>query len=95
MKSHEILLFRGDSGKLAVRTNQWMGSTPLQTPQKTVLITGVTGFAGSYLADYLLNRGYRVIGSLEVDSRAFCRELGWQPPVSMIEQFMEMAEENR
>jgi len=35
----------------------------LQTPQRTVLITGVTGFAGSYLADYLLNRGYRVIGA--------------------------------
>jgi len=33
-----------------------------QTPA-TVLITGVTGFAGSYLADYLLDRGWHVIGA--------------------------------
>ncbi|MEW6709020.1 MAG: NAD-dependent epimerase/dehydratase family protein [Candidatus Riflebacteria bacterium] len=31
----------------------------MHNQQKSVLITGVTGFAGSCLADYLLNRGYR------------------------------------
>jgi len=30
--------------------------------QKTALITGVTGQDGSYLADFLLEKGYRVIG---------------------------------
>jgi GDPmannose 4,6-dehydratase len=32
------------------------------TKQKTALITGVTGQDGSYLADLLLSKGYRVIG---------------------------------
>tara|TARA_B100002019_G_scaffold135269_1_gene116615 strand:- start:12391 stop:13422 length:1032 start_codon:yes stop_codon:yes gene_type:complete len=32
------------------------------TKQKTALITGVTGQDGSYLADLLLDKGYRVIG---------------------------------
>jgi GDPmannose 4,6-dehydratase len=31
-------------------------------PQKTALITGITGQDGSYLAEYLLRQGYRVIG---------------------------------
>ncbi len=30
--------------------------------QKTALITGVTGQDGSYLADFLLEKGYRVVG---------------------------------
>ena len=29
---------------------------------RTALITGVTGQDGSYLAEFLLERGYRVIG---------------------------------
>ena len=29
---------------------------------KTALITGITGQDGSYLADFLLNKGYRVVG---------------------------------
>ena len=32
------------------------------TKQKTALITGVTGQDGSYLADLLLGKGYKVIG---------------------------------
>ncbi len=32
------------------------------TKQKTALITGVTGQDGSYLADFLLGKGYKVIG---------------------------------
>jgi GDPmannose 4,6-dehydratase len=31
-------------------------------PQKTALITGITGQDGSYLAELLLSRGYRVVG---------------------------------
>lgn len=31
--------------------------------QPTVLVTGVTGFAGRYLADYLLQKNFRVIGA--------------------------------
>ncbi len=31
-------------------------------PRKTALITGVTGQDGSYLAEFLLSRGYRVVG---------------------------------
>ena len=31
-------------------------------PQKTALITGVTGQDGSYLAEFLLAQGYRVVG---------------------------------
>ncbi|KAB2861331.1 MAG: GDP-mannose 4,6-dehydratase, partial [Anaerolineae bacterium] len=31
-------------------------------PQKTALVTGITGQDGSYLADLLLEKGYRVIG---------------------------------
>ena len=29
---------------------------------KTALVTGITGQDGSYLADFLLEKGYRVIG---------------------------------
>ena len=32
------------------------------TKMKTALVTGVTGQDGSYLADLLLEKGYRVIG---------------------------------
>ena len=31
---------------------------------KTALITGITGRDGSYLAEFLLGKGYRVIGML-------------------------------
>ena len=30
--------------------------------QRTALITGITGQDGSYLADFLLTKGYRVAG---------------------------------
>src|SRR5580704_17647039 len=30
--------------------------------QKTALITGITGQDGSYLAEFLLSKGYRVVG---------------------------------
>jgi len=32
------------------------------TNKKTALITGITGQDGSYLAEFLLNKGYRVVG---------------------------------
>lgn len=33
-------------------------------PQKTALITGITGQDGSYLAEFLLSKGYRVVGMI-------------------------------
>ena len=36
--------------------------------QKTALITGVTGQDGSYLAEFLLSKGYRVVGMLRRSS---------------------------
>lgn len=36
--------------------------------QKTALITGITGQDGSYLADFLLEQGYRVIGMVRRSS---------------------------
>lgn len=48
----------------------------MNSQAKTVLITGVTGFSGRYLADFLLRQGYRVIGA--------CRKM---PSDSRIEFF--------
>ena len=39
-----------------------MPKTNMTTPQKTALITGVTGQDGSYLAEFLLEKGYTVHG---------------------------------
>jgi GDPmannose 4,6-dehydratase len=36
--------------------------TPTETKQKVALITGVTGQDGSYLAEFLLEKGYQVHG---------------------------------
>ncbi|HXV99277.1 MAG TPA: GDP-mannose 4,6-dehydratase, partial [Anaerolineae bacterium] len=36
--------------------------------QKTALITGITGQDGSYLAEFLLEKGYRVIGMVRRSS---------------------------
>lgn len=41
-------------------------------PQKTALITGITGQDGSYLAELLLGKGYRVVG--------FARRESWLRP---------------
>ena len=37
---------------------------------KTALITGITGQDGSYLAEFLLDRGYRVVGMTRRSSTA-------------------------
>ena len=48
--------------------------------QKTALITGITGQDGSYLAEFLLEKGYEVHGLIRRHSisnkigRASCRE---------------------
>ena len=39
-----------------------MESTEWTRERKTALITGITGQDGSYLAEFLLNKGYRVLG---------------------------------
>ena len=36
--------------------------------QKTALITGITGQDGSYLADFLLEQGYKVVGMVRRSS---------------------------
>ena len=36
--------------------------TPPSSPAKTALITGITGQDGSYLAEFLLDKGYTVHG---------------------------------
>ena len=41
------------------RLTRWKGRA---LPQKTALITGITGQDGSYLAELLLEKGYRVVG---------------------------------
>lgn len=51
--------------------------------QKTALITGITGQDGSYLAELLLSKGYRVYGiirrSSSFNTTRAKRELGWKP----------------
>lgn len=39
--------------------------------QKTALITGITGQDGSYLAEFLLEKGYKVVGLLRRNSSAY------------------------
>ena len=38
------------------------GATILTRMARTALITGITGQDGSYLAEFLLEKGYRVVG---------------------------------
>lgn len=45
-------------------TNLSKGHSGLNQPSRTALITGVTGQDGSYLAELLLDQGYRVIGMM-------------------------------
>lgn len=45
-----------------------MVSTNKKTKSPRALITGVTGQDGSYLADFLLSRGYRVFGTVRRNS---------------------------
>ena len=36
---------------------------------RKVLITGITGFAGSHLAELLLDKGYEVVGTIRPRSK--------------------------
>src|SRR3989344_2927989 len=44
--------------------------------KKTALITGVTGQDGSYLAEFLLNRGYEVAGIVRKTSHMLYPNIG-------------------
>jgi GDP-D-mannose dehydratase len=67
---------------------------------KVALITGVTGQDGSYLAEFLLEKGYEVHGvkrpaeveSLLGDASKARRQLGWQPTTTLQEMMTEMVE---
>jgi GDPmannose 4,6-dehydratase len=48
----------------------------MTTPQKTALITGVTGQDGSCLAEFLLDKGYIVHGIKAKE------KLGWVPEIT-------------
>ena len=44
-----------------------MSSCPVTANKKVALITGITGQDGSYLAEFLINKGYEVImGAKEI-----------------------------
>lgn len=49
-------------------------SRPL-VPTKTALITGIAGQDGSYLAEQLLERSYRVVGLVRTEESASCSNL--------------------
>ena len=51
-------------------------STPSRQPQKTALVTGVTGQDGSYLAELLLDKGYEVIGVVRRTSHESYERIG-------------------
>jgi GDPmannose 4,6-dehydratase len=54
--------------------------------QKTALITGVTGQDGSYLAEFLLEQGYRVIGMVRRTSTInFDRIKGFQDRIELVQ----------
>ena len=52
--------------------------------QKTALITGITGQDGSYLAEFLLEKGYIVHGTKAKE------KLGWVPEITLDEMVQEM-----
>ena len=45
------------------------GSIPTDPDRKVALITGITGQDGSYLAEFLLEKGYQVISWTSFDSK--------------------------
>jgi GDPmannose 4,6-dehydratase len=51
-------------------------SRTLEQPRRTALITGVTGQDGSYLAELLLEKGYRVIGVVRRTSHDSYERIG-------------------
>ncbi|MFH1568808.1 MAG: GDP-mannose 4,6-dehydratase [Gemmatimonadota bacterium] len=74
----------------------------MSSEQKRALVTGITGQDGSYLAEFLLERGYEVFGLIAtgVDRtiRQFCEVafsyvgLDWQDFVTVDAKFMRPAE---
>ena len=42
----------------------------MQQSNKTVMVTGITGFLGSHIAIQLLNQGFNVVGTLRSLARA-------------------------
>ena len=40
----------------------------MKNPKKVAIVTGITGQDGSYLSEFLLNKGYKVIGIIRRSS---------------------------
>jgi GDPmannose 4,6-dehydratase len=53
-----------------------MKGNDVSQPQKTALITGITGQDGSYLAELLLSKGYRVVGMMRRTSTETVGRIG-------------------
>ena len=53
----------------------------MTTQQKTALITGITGQDGSYLAEFLLDKGYIVHG-IKRRASSFNTQRVWQGPTT-------------
>src|SRR5713226_3510636 len=51
-------------------------ATKARQPRKTALITGVTGQDGSYLAEFLLAKGYNVVGVVRRTSHDSYERIG-------------------
>ena len=65
---------RGSLG--AKRANTTRGRSARQPRRRTALITGITGQDGSYLAELLLEKGYRVVGVVRRTSHDSYERIG-------------------
>jgi GDPmannose 4,6-dehydratase len=65
---------RGSLG--AKRANTTRGRSARQPRRRTALITGITGQDGSYLAELLLEKGYRVVGMVRRTSHDSYERIG-------------------
>ena len=65
---------RGSLG--AKRANTTPGGSARQPRRRTALITGITGQDGSYLAELLLDKGYRVVGVVRRTSHDSYERIG-------------------
>jgi nucleoside-diphosphate-sugar epimerase len=73
----------------------------MKASRKTLLLTGVTGFAGRYLAKYFIERGYKVVGAARNDPQIsdlqffkisnLDRYTHWQPILTEVDAVVHLA----